>query len=594
MSAFFDRIPWRTWQPKLFQDLATYDRRALVADVIAGLTVGVVALPLAMAFGIASGVTPQAGIYTAIVGGFVVSFLGGSRIQIGGPTGAFVVIVAGIVATHGLSGLLMVTMMAGVILLFMAVTGLGQAIKFIPRPVVLGFTNGIALLIASTQIKDFFGLGIGSPPSEFFGRMKMFAESMDTFHPAALALGIGSLALVLLVPRWLTHVPGSIVALVLGTVAVVAFQLPVETDRLQVRGDPGRPAADPHPHVPCRSDPPAAAGGDDGGLLAAVESLLSAVVADSMTGDRHNSNAELMAQGVANIVAPLVGGIPVTGAIARTATNFRSGARSPVAGLVHAATLLAIVLLLAPLATYVPLATLAAVLFVVAYNMGEWREIARIWRLDWADKSVWMITFALTVMADLTIAVEVGMALAALLYIYRVTDTTSIATVTPEYIEDGRAHVLQDKHVPSYVTILRIHGPFLFGMTDKLADATADLSAFAPIVILRLRNMTAIDASGLHALETLSDRLKKSGRTLILCGARHQPAAVPPTGRAHPPCRRPQHRAPCPGRAGAGARDPLTLLAGGRGRRPRPRHGAALAGRGDFRVGSNRTRASRT
>jgi len=233
-----------------------------------------------------------------------------------------------------------------------------------------------------------------------------------------------------------------------------------------------------------------------------------------------------MAQGVANLVSPLFGGIPVTGAIARTATNFRSGARSPVAGLVHAGTLLAIVLLLAPLAKYVPLATLAAVLFVVAYNMSEWREIGSIWRLDWAEKSVWIITFALTVLADLTVAVEVGMAFAALLYIYRVTDTTSVATVTPEYIEDGRPHVLQDKQVPSYVTILRIHGPFLFGMTDKLADATADLSRFAPVVILRLRNMTAIDATGLHALETLCDRLKKSGRTLVLCGARHQPAQL--------------------------------------------------------------------
>ena len=376
MSALFNRIPWRTWQPKLFQDLATYDRRAFIADVIAGLTVGVVALPLAMAFGIASGVTPQAGIYTAIVGGFVVSFLGGSRIQIGGPTGAFVVIVAGIVAAHGLSGLLMVTMMAGVILLFLAVTGLGQAIKFIPRPVVLGFTNGIALLIASTQIKDFFGLGIGNPPSEFFARMKLFVESMNTFHPAALALGIGSLALVLLVPRWLTRVPGSIVALVLGTVAVVAFQLPVETIGSKFGAIPG---GLPPIHIPTfRVDLilPLLPAAMTVALLAAVESLLSAVVADSMTGDRHNSNAELMAQGVANIIAPLVGGIPVTGAIARTATNFRSGARSPVAGLVHAATLLAIVLLLAPLATYVPLATLAAVLFVVAYNMGEWREIA--------------------------------------------------------------------------------------------------------------------------------------------------------------------------------------------------------------------------
>ena len=526
VSAMVNRIQWRTWQPKLFQDFATYDRRAFIADVIAGLTVGVVALPLAMAFGIASGVTPQAGIYTAIVGGLVVSLLGGSRIQIGGPTGAFVVIVAGIVAAHGLSGLLMVTMMAGVILLFLAVTGLGQAIKFIPRPVVLGFTNGIALLIASTQIKDFFGLGIGNPPSEFFARMKLFAESMNTFHPAALALGIGSLALVLVVPRWLTRVPGSIVALVLGTVAVVAFQLPVETIGSKFGAIPGGLPPIRIPTFRVDLILPLLPAAMTVALLAAVESLLSAVVADSMTGDRHNSNAELMAQGVANILAPLVGGIPVTGAIARTATNFRSGARSPVAGLVHALTLLAIVLLLAPLATFVPLATLAAVLFVVAYNMGEWREIAGIWRLDWADKSVWMITFALTVMADLTLAVEVGMALAALLYIYRVTDTTSIATVTPEYIEDGRAHVLQDKHLPSYVTILRIHGPFLFGMTDKLADATADLSAFAPIVILRLRNMTAIDASGLYALERLSDRLKKSGRSLILCGARHQPAQL--------------------------------------------------------------------
>ena len=347
---------------------------------------------------------------------------------------------------------------------------------------------------------------------------------MNTFHPAALALGVGSLALVVMVPRWLPRLPGSIVALVLGTVAVVVFQLPVETIGSKFGAIPGGLPPIQIPAFRVDLILPLLPAAMTVALLAAVESLLSAVVADSMTGDRHNSNAELMAQGVANIVTPLFGGIPVTGAIARTATNFRSGARSPVAGLVHAATLLVIVLLLAPLATYVPLATLAAVLFVVAYNMGEWREIAGIWRLDWADKSVWMITFALTVMADLTLAVEVGIALAALLYIYRVTDTTSVATVTPEYIEDGRAHVLQDKHVPPYVTILRIHGPFLFGMTDKLADVTTDLSQFAPIVILRLRNMTAIDASGLHALEALSDRLRKFGRTLILCGARHQPA----------------------------------------------------------------------
>ncbi len=513
------------WRPALVESLRSYDRHMFVADLVAGLTVGVVALPLAMAFGIASGVTPQAGIYTAIVGGFLVSLLGGSRIQVGGPTGAFVVIVAGIVASHGLPGLLMVTMMAGVILVVLAVTGLGQAVKFIPRPVVVGFTNGIALLIASTQIKDFFGLRMGDVPTEFFARMAALAEGMPSLSPVALALAAGSLALVLLVPRWLPRVPGAIVALVLATAAEAALGLPVETIGSKFGGIPTGlpPFAIPAFRVDLLL--PLLPSALTVALLAAVESLLSATVADSMTGDRHNSSAELMAQGVANLLAPLVGGIPVTGAIARTATNFRSGARSPVAGLVHALTLLAIILLMAPLAAFVPLPTLAAVLVVVAYNMGEWREIGGIWRLDWADRSVWAITFALTVIADLTVAVEVGMALAALLYIYRVTDTTIVSTLSAEDIEDGREHLLQGRAVPPYVTILRIHGPFLFGMTDKLADATADLSAYAPIVILRLRNMTAIDATGLYALESLSDRLKQSGRSLILCGARQQPAA---------------------------------------------------------------------
>jgi SulP family sulfate permease len=525
MIAWLARLPWSRLRPKLLDALRGYDRRLLGTDVLAGVTVGVVALPLAMAFGIASGVTPQAGIYTAIVGGFLVSALGGSRIQIGGPTGAFVVIVAGIIAKEGLSGLLMVTMMAGVILLILAITGLGQAVKFIPRPVVLGFTNGIALLIASTQIKDFLGLRLADVPSEFFERMAAIGGALPTADPVAVTLATGSLALVLAVPRWVPRLPGSIVALVAATAAVAAFNLPVDTIGSKFGGIPSSLPPIAIPQFRADLILPLLPSALTVALLAAVESLLSAVVADTMSGDRHNSNAELMAQGVANVVVPLVGGIPVTGAIARTATNHRSGARTPVAGMVHAATLLAIVLLLAPLASYVPLATLAAVLFVVAYNMGEWREIGGIWRLDWTDKSVWLITFALTVMADLTVAVEVGIAFAALLYIHRVTQTTSVSTVTPEYIEDGRVHVLQDKQVPPYVTILRIHGPFLFGTTDKLLDATTDLNAFAPIVILRLRNMTAIDATGLHALEGLSDRLKASGRTLLLCGARDQPAA---------------------------------------------------------------------
>jgi SulP family sulfate permease len=520
------RIPWATWRPKLVDMLAGYDRARFGADVIAGLTVGVVALPLAMAFGIASGVTPQAGIYTAIVGGLIVSLLGGSSIQVSGPTGAFVVIVAGIIAAHGLSGLLMVTMMAGVILVLLAVTGLGEAVKFIPRPVVIGFTNGIALLIVSTQIRDLFGLAIPEPPSEFFARMSALARGAPLWSPVAFAVAAGSLAIVILVPRRLPRLPGSIAALALATVAVAAFQLPVETIGTRFGGIPSGLPPVSIPEFRADLILPLLPSALTVALLAALESLLSAVVADSMTGDRHNSSAELLGQGIANLFSPLVGGIPVTGAIARTATNFRSGAKTPVSGVVHAVTLLAIILMLAPLATHVPLATLAAVLLVVAYNMGEWREIASIWRLDWADRFVWASTFGLTVMADLTLAVEVGVALAALLYIYRVTETTVVSTLSAADIESGRVHALQDKAVPAYVTLLRIHGPFLFGMTDKLADATADVSTLAPVVILRLRHMSAIDATGLHALETLSDRLRKAGRVLILCGARAQPARL--------------------------------------------------------------------
>jgi SulP family sulfate permease len=516
---------WRRYQPRLLTCLRGYSRETFIHDLIAGLTVGVVALPLAMAFGIASGVTPQAGIYTAIVGGFLVSALGGSRIQIGGPTGAFIVIVAGIVAQHGLSGLLVVTMMAGVLLLVFAFTGLSQAIRFMPRPVVIGFTNGIALLIASTQIKDFLGMQIPEPPSEFLERMKVLVESVGAIDPIAVLVGVGSLATILATPRFLPRIPGTIVALVAGTVAVALLDVPVETIGSRFGGIPsGLPAID-IPEFRADLIVPLLPSAITVALLAAVESLLSAVVADSMTGDRHNSRAEVMAQGVANLVVPIVGGIPVTGAIARTATNFKSGARTPVAGMIHALTLLVIVLVAAPLAAYVPLATLAAVLFVVAWNMGEWREIGDILRLDFAEKLVWVITFVLTVMADLTVAVETGVALAALLYIARVTETSSVTRVTPEYLEEGRKHTLQDKDIPPYVTILRIHGPFLFGMTDKLAEATADLNDFGSIVILRLRNMTAIDWTGLHALENLSDRLRKSGRTLLLCGARRQPAA---------------------------------------------------------------------
>jgi sulfate permease, SulP family len=511
------------WSPKLLLTLRRYTGRDFLSDLIAGLTVGLVALPLAMAFAIASGVPPQAGIYTAVVAGFTISALGGSRVQIGGPTGAFVVIVAGIVAKFGVSGLLMVTAMAGVILVVMGLTGLGTAVKFIPRPITIGFTNGIAILIASTQIKDFLGLQIGSVPSDFVARMSMLGKNIATLQWPTLALSAASLAVILMVPRITRRIPGSIVALALATACVAFFHPPLATIGSAFGGIPtglpriSIPTFRPDLILPLIPSALTVA------MLAAVESLLSAVVADSMSGDRHNSNVELVAQGIANLLSPMFGGIPATGAIARTATNIRSGAKSPVAGMIHALTLLTILLVAAPLARFVPLATLAAVLFVVAYNMGEWKEIGVILRLSAADKAVWATTFLLTVFADLTVAVEVGIALAALLYIYRIAQTTTVEPVTSEYIEEGRLHILQDKQVPQYVTILRIHGPFLFGTTDKLEEATSNLNVFAPVVVLRLRNMTALDATGLYALEKLAGRLKKSGRTLLLCGAREQP-----------------------------------------------------------------------
>ncbi|HPX60590.1 MAG TPA: SulP family inorganic anion transporter [Deltaproteobacteria bacterium] len=512
------------WLPKSVLCLKDYNRADLTADLTSGITVGLVALPLAMAFGIASGVTPQAGIYTAIIAGFLISVLGGSRTQIGGPTGAFVVVIASIIAKHGLSGLLMVTMMAGVILIFLGLTKLGNAVKFIPRPVIIGFTNGIAVLIASTQIKDFLGLQSDKPvPSEFFERMKFLYEHLNTTDLFNVLLALVSLAVILLLPKVTKKVPGSIVALLGATALVGIFNIPVETIGSKFGGIP---QGLPELHIPeFRTDliVPLLPSALTVALLAAIESLLSAVVADSMSGDRHNSNVELVAQGVANLTVPMFGGIPVTGAIARTATNIRSGARSPFSGVIHAVVLLCIILFAAPLAKFIPLATLAAVLFVVAYNMGEWHEIPMILKLNRKEISVWVITFALTVAADLTIAVEVGMVLASLLYIYQVTSTTVVGQLTTEAIDKGKAEVLQDYIFPSYVSVLHIQGPLLFGAAEKLNQLSYSIDDLKPVVILRLRFMTAIDATGIHAIEQLHEKLHATGRSLILSGLRGQP-----------------------------------------------------------------------
>lgn len=519
------RFP-ENWLPRSVTSLRTYSVRRFSHDLASGVTVGLVALPLAMAFGIASGVTPQAGLYTAVIAGFLISALGGSRVQIGGPTGAFVVIVAGIVARFGTAGLALVTLMAGVMLLIMGITGLGSAVKFIPRPVIIGFTNGIALLIASTQIKDFLGLRTGTVPSSFLPRMKVLAEAIGSVHWPAVAIGCATLAIILFWPRVSRRIPGSILA-VLGCTAVAALlHVHVETVGTRFGGIPQGFPPFTLPHLHAEHILPLLPSALTVAVLCAIESLLSAVVADGMAGDRHNSNVELVAQGVANIASPLFGGIPATGAIARTATNIRSGALTPVSGMVHALTLLAILLVAAPLARFIPLATLAAVLFVVAWNMGEWQEIGGVLRLAKADIAVWAVTFALTVMADLTVAVGVGMALAALLYIYRIAETTTVEPVTEEYLRDGQAHVLQNREIPADVAILRIHGPFLFGATQKLEEATEELSSFPSIVILRLRNMTALDGTGVYALEIFAERLRASGRTLLLCGARDQPAEL--------------------------------------------------------------------
>jgi sulfate permease, SulP family len=516
------------WVPKSVLALKNYSRYDFVADLIAGVTVGLVALPLAMAFAIASGMPPQAGLYCAVIAGFLISALGGSRVQIGGPTGAFVVVVAGIVAKYGIDGLFMCTGIAGVFLIFLGVTGLGSAVKYIPRPVVVGFTNGIAVVIASTQLKDFFGLKIDHVPGDFLGRLAAVAQNFRTVSFEETGLAVLAIVLILICRKYFPKIPGYIVALFVGTALVYFLHLPVQTIGTRFGGIPSGLPALKIPHFHLDLIRPLIAPAITVAMLGAIESLMSAVVADKLVGhgEKHKPNVELIAQGVANFISPLMGGLPATGAIARTATNIRSGARSPIAGMIHALTLLAILMFATPIAKFIPLAVLAAILLVVSYNMGEWAEIPELLKLSRLEVACWSATFVLTVFADLTVAVEAGMILAALVFIRKVTATTTISRVTQKYVEEGRLHVLQDKEIPPYVTVFRIHGPFLFGAADKIDDLMQQIPELPPIVILRLRNMTAIDATGLRALEELADRVKASGRRLILCGAREQPAQL--------------------------------------------------------------------
>ena len=523
-------IDW-TFRPRLADTLKNYSRQDLIADLIAGLTVGIVALPLAMGFGIASGVTPQAGIFTAVVAGFIISALGGSRVQIGGPTGAFVSIVFSTIAVYGLENLYICTLMAGLMLLVMGFARLGGLIKYIPYPVTMGFTCGIAVLIFSTQIKDFLGLQVEKVPPDFVDKLKMLFQNLRNIDVPTVALGVLSILIIKTWPaKWGRRIPGSIVALILGTLGCAFFNIHVETIGSRYGGiplgfpkfhAPSLPFNDLYQtwHTLQHLFTPALTIA----LLAAIESLLSAVVADGMIDDRHDPNQELMAQGLANIFSPLFGGIPATGAIARTATNVRSGGRSPVSGIVHALTLLVIILAAAPLARYIPLATLSAVLVVVAFNMGEWHQFRRLQKWPKSDSAVFLAVFALTVLTDLPTAVEIGMILAGALFIHRISQTMQITSVDESTGAESAHNSLAGKTVPKGVLVYRVFGAFLFGAADKLETTLKRAHQEPEVLILKMQSVLAMDATGLNALQDIYEKLHRKGRHLVLSGPHTQP-----------------------------------------------------------------------
>lgn len=514
------------FRPKLLDCLKGYRRGDFFADLAAGTTVGIVALSLAMALGIASNSTPAAGIFTAVIAGFLISALGGSRVQIGGPTAAFIPIVVAVAGNYGAANLILCTLMAGVMLVVMGVMRAGTMIKFIPFPVTAGFTAGIAVVIFSTQVKDFLGLTVEKSPGEFIERMKLLAESLGTFNWQSAVLAAVTLAVVKFWPiSWGRRVPASIVVVVLGTLAVAMFHLDVATIGSRY-GDNAIPRGLPAlvwPSVDWANLQNLIRPAFTIALLAAIESLLSAVVADGMIDDRHDSNQELMAQGLANIGSALFGGLPATGAIARTATNIRSGGRTPVAGMIHAVTILAIILAAAPLAKFIPLPVLSAVLVNVAINMGEWHNFARVTKWPKSDSAVFLGTFLLTVVFDITIAVEVGMMMAAFLFIKRISETTQITAGEERRFDEAPGDSIAGKTIPKGVMVYSVYGAFLFGAADKLQTALRRSNQETNILIIKMRQVLAIDATGLEALEDIAHRMRHHGKQMILAGPHSQP-----------------------------------------------------------------------
>ncbi len=507
--------------PKLFEILPTITRKQLINDIISGILVGIVALPLGIAFGIASGVSPDKGLITAVIGGFIVSLLGGSRVQIGGPTGAFIIIVLGIVQKHGVNGLMVSTLIAGVFLIIMGLSKFGSLIKYIPHPVIVGFTSGIAVVIFSTQIKDFFGLTISNIPGDFVGKWTSYISNFASINWQASLVGLVSLLIIIFWPKISRKIPGSIIAIIVATLAVSLLKLDVPT----IASKFGEiPSTIPSPKLPLLSFElvrEMLLPGLTIAILAAIEALLSAVVADGMIGKRHKSNTELIGQGVANIVSPLFGGIPVTGAIARTATNVKNGGRTPIAGLVHAVTLLLIMLLLGKWAKLIPLSTLAAILIMVSYNMSEHHVFRRILKSPRSDIMVLLTTFLLTVFFDLTIAIEVGMVLAVILFMKRMSSISNVDVITSaleDHDEQEDPNNIKSKEVPKGVDVYEVYGPFFFGAATTFKDSIRNLAKKPYVRIIRMRNVPTIDATGLNLLRELQIDSKHDGTRLLLSG----------------------------------------------------------------------------
>ena len=513
-------------KPKLFTTLKNYNKQQFISDATAGVIVGIVALPLAIAFGIASGVTPEKGIITAIIAGFIISFFGGSRVQIGGPTGAFIIIVYGIIQQYGTTGLAIATIMAGIILVIMGVVKFGSLIKFIPYPVVVGFTSGIALLIFSTQIKDFFGLQLDKVPAEFHEKWLAYFETFSTINYNVFGIAMLALLIMILWQKVTHRIPGSLIAIIVTTVIVIVFKLPVDTIGSRFGEIPSNLPSPSFYEIDLSIIRNLIGPATVIAILAAIESLLSAVVADGMIGGKHRSNMELVAQGLANIIVPIFGGIPATGAIARTATNIKNGGRTPVAGIIHAITLLLIMLFFGSYAKLIPMATLAAILIIVAYNMSEWHAFKSLLKSPKSDVVVLLTTFFLTVIFDLTIAIEIGMVLSVLLFMKRMSEVSNVSVITRE-LEDEEdqpdPNAIDKKQIPEGVEVFEINGPFFFGAAKKFKDEMAVIEKPPKVRIIRMRNVPAVDATGLQTLKDFYSDAKKHNTYMILSGVHTQP-----------------------------------------------------------------------